>query len=527
MKILLDSKFSQFNLLSAEEFLAYVKKRGIHRKISDLEYYDKIQVVKPVLRLRGSLHERLVKKCTKNLSIYTLENYKQENLIELSSDDDYKPWKTWLDEHNDPLCMYYHPAQIVGFDHITKGVQLNLSPQKFLEITNPEEYVSMVKEKYSKNLEGWQKAVQDSWLPRIGFLMLLEESYAIHVRQEYFRGKSDENTFDKWQDWKFEKFSPESIMENSPLDKEKILALYSLLARINHDDPIGDWYPLQYIIKRSRKRQLFGLALLSQDYYEFATMVSHFIHDLYDETVLEPDDLGNDGWKERIFGAPFDYATKKTQNSILDYFLFNPPPNVAIVYEGSTEELIIKKILDALDVYLPKSGLLLHNAEGASNIESNFESFFKLAKEQEIDCFVIVDNDKKEIVENFLRNGKIKTDMYIVWQNDFEFDNFGIDIVIAAVNEILTSKSAKPIAVEKVKNQVDEGVMLMNAISSDVRNVNGVKLDELVSKTELAKNLFHDRVNEIRLEYEKGDWAPKLPIEQKLRELFRKYPHYL
>ena len=103
MKILLDSKFSQFNLLSAEEFLAYVKKRGIHRKISDLEYYDKIQVVKPVLRLRGSLHERLVKKCTKNLSIYTLENYKQENLIELSSDDDYKPWKTWLDEHNDPL----------------------------------------------------------------------------------------------------------------------------------------------------------------------------------------------------------------------------------------------------------------------------------------------------------------------------------------------------------------------------------------------------------------------------------------
>ena len=469
MQILLSSKFPQFNLLSAEEFIEFLKKRGIHRTISDLEYYDKMKIVKPVLRLKGSLKDSIFRRCHKNVGMLLLHEYVDNDLILLPDDNDFQPWDQWIDDDKNPLCMYYHPFQIVGFDHITRGLQIRLTPQILEKVTNANEYLSKVIVRYNEKIQGWQKSVKDAWLPRIGFLMLLEEAYAVHVREEYYSGKSFGNTFDKWQDWRYEEFSTKSIMKNSPLDKGGIIDLYHLLARINHDDPLGHWSPLLKILKRSRRRELESQALLSQDYYELAELVSRFIKEHFNEAMLEPDDLGNDGWKERVFGTPFDYNSKKTQKLILDHFLFLRPPRVAIVYEGSTEDKIIKKIIDALFIYLPTSGLLLCNAEGGDNIAKNFQGYFTMAKENEIDVFVIVDKDKKSIVDEHQRSGIIKENMNKVWENDFEYDNFGTDAVINKVNEILTEQNLAKIEKSEIDKKLQNpDVMLMNAIATEV-----------------------------------------------------------
>ncbi|MBM2819830.1 MAG: hypothetical protein HW410_1512 [Nitrosarchaeum sp.] len=296
MKILLQSKFPQFRLLDSKEFLDHLKKRGIKRQISDLEFYDKMNMIKPVLRLHGALQESVFKRCPKTLSMLSLQDYLTQNLVEFPSDNDYKIWKEWVDKWGDPLCMYYHPVQIVGFEHVTNGVKLHLGVQKFLDITDPVNYVTIVKKNYLKDLKGWQKSMKDHWLPRMGFLMLLEESYSPDVTQEYFGGTNLNTSFEKWQEWKSNEFSTKSVIQNSSFTKEDIFALYNLLARINHDDPLGNWFPLQSIIKKSRKRQLIGEALVSQDYYDFATMVRHFIKDEFNEDVLPPDDLGDDKW---------------------------------------------------------------------------------------------------------------------------------------------------------------------------------------------------------------------------------------
>jgi hypothetical protein len=528
MKILIESKFPQFQLLDSKEFLEHLKKRGINRNMSDLEFYDKINVVKPVLRLHGSLHESVFKRCHKKLTMFSLKEYLDEKLVELPTDDDYKSWKDWTDSNGDPLCMYYHPVQIVGFEHITDDVKLHLDTQRFLDIDDAEEYVTRVKQNYSKHLESWQKSMKSHWLPRMGFLMLLEESYSPDARQEYFGSADLETSFKKWQEWKSKEFSTKIILKNSSFNHDDIHALYRLLARINHDDPLGHWYPLQSIMKKSRKRQLEGKALVSQDYYDFAAMVEDFIKDEFNEDVLSPDDLGNDNWHERIFGSPFDYDSKKTQNAILDFYMIYPPQKVAIVYEGATEEYVINRILSALRIYLPTSGLSLHNADGADNLLTNFDSFFELAKKEQIDGFVILDQDKKSIAEELVRKGSVTEDMMVVWDNDFELENFGIEKTIEVINDTLKKKDAKTISVNEIKSKLDgNNIMLMNAISDEVRKQNGAKMNSLISKKDIARIIFEPRGIEIEKEFETNKWVPNLPIEIKLQELFRKYPHYL
>src|SRR5579863_7427472 len=95
MKILLDSNFPQFHLLSAKSFLKFLEERDIERRIEDLEYYDEIGICKPVLRLHGSLVNDHFKTCTDGFSINGIYEYYKNNLVELPTDDDFKPWKDW------------------------------------------------------------------------------------------------------------------------------------------------------------------------------------------------------------------------------------------------------------------------------------------------------------------------------------------------------------------------------------------------------------------------------------------------
>ncbi|MBM2819829.1 MAG: hypothetical protein HW410_1511 [Nitrosarchaeum sp.] len=197
------------------------------------------------------------------------------------------------------------------------------------------------------------------------------------------------------------------------------------------------------------------------------------------------------------------------------------------MYEGATEDYVIKRILEALKIYMPKSGLTLHNAEGADNLLNNFDSFFELAKHEAIDGFVIIDQDKKFIGDELVRKGSVKEDMVIVWDNDFELENFGIEKMVDVVNNVLKSKSAKTILISEIKSKMDQNnIMLMNAISDEVRKQNGVKLDDFVSKKKLATIIFEPRAIEIEKEFE-TQWIPRLPIEKKLQALFKKYPHYM
>ena len=85
----------------------------------------------------------------------------------------------------------------------------------------------------------------------------------------------------------------------------------------------------------------------------------------------EPDDVcrsDNGKWKERIYGDPFDYNTKKTQSQILKYFLVDRPIEIVIIVEGETEEKVIELILEARGVDRESDGFFVYNIQGQNNL---------------------------------------------------------------------------------------------------------------------------------------------------------------
>jgi Overcoming lysogenization defect protein-like, TOPRIM domain len=205
---------------------------------------------------------------------------------------------------------------------------------------------------------------------------------------------------------------------------------------------------LQQLVKTSRRYQLTNHALLAQEYYAYLFMLANFIYDLSGNKVPDPEyvlDSQKGKWKGEIFGKPFDYTTKRTQNQILNYFLWDRPFELVLVVEGQTEEKVIELILEARDVDLEKDGFFVYNIEGVDYI-LHLKPLFRVSQLIDISIFAMVDNDKDidktitKMKESAKELGYTKEIMIRKWDRDFETENFGIDKVIEKVNQILDKK---------------------------------------------------------------------------------------
>ena len=137
-------------------------------------------------------------------------------------------------------------------------------------------------------------------------------------------------------------------------------------------------------------------ALLAQEYYGYLFMVGQFIWDISHKKMPEPDEVFiSDGgkWKERIYGEPFDYDTKKTQNQILKYFLIDRQVELVIIVEGETEEKVIELILEARGVDREKDGFFVYNIQGQDNL-LHLKPLFRVSQLIDIIILGMVDNDR-------------------------------------------------------------------------------------------------------------------------------------
>lgn len=531
MEILLKSQFPQSNLLDADRFLVFLKDRGIELTKEELEYYDEKEIIRPALRLQrpraGEGHLTYLPIFT---DIFGMKEYYMAGLIEFPHDGDFQPWSNYLDDNRqEKIMIYYHPFQCVPVRRLTMGDGVRLSA-KFLEsVKDIQERFEEMKNRSAQIIYLSRKASRETWIPRVGLLMLLEEAYGPYING--LRLNIYDHAFlQKWNEWRLKRFSPDDILTTSGMTLDRIKQLYQdLSAEAQWIDPLGNWFVLLQLIKTSKKRKLQKEALLAQDYYQLAYMVSYFIYDLTQEKMLDPDDIteGLHGtWKLNIYGRPFDYRTIKTRDSILDNYLIDRPFRLAIVVEGVTEERVIELITSALYIDLERDGFFLYNAEGRSNIEMNLRTLFYMTKKYKIETFVIVDNDKNS--NRFLEKykGNIKQDMLYKWNKDFEYDNFGTDAVVQKINSFLREKGLQEISTDKVKTKMAEtDSVLMKVICDLMKKDNQIKLDDAISKKKLAESLVEERISEISLKRKNGkDWEPVLPIEKVLKRIFEMIP---
>ena len=90
-----------------------------------------------------------------------------------------------------------------------------------------------------------------------------------------------------------------------------------------------------------------------------------------------------------------------------------------------------------------------------------------------------------------------------------------LSLFVEGVNKILRIKGYKEISLSEVDFRLSNNQeVLMKIISDTTRRENNKRLEDIVSKKNLAETLMENRLIEIEKERndEKG-WEPKLPIE--------------
>jgi hypothetical protein len=533
LEILLSSQFPQSDFMRHDVFLRYLKELGVNLTEEELEFYDKHRIIRPALRFKYELD----KDGLLTSRLFSLKNRKMKTCLEriqLPTDEDFQPWKNYEKSKHERIVIYYHPFQFILAHKLTRNHAIILGPRylEHIEEFNKERLESW-KKRTAESLTNSAKQAVDILIPVIGLLMVLEEAYSPFIRGQY---SGDSDSLKRWKLWRKRKDMATQILKKIDMRMDKVEEAYGHIADFGYlEDPLAQWYSLLELIKRSKKKKLRQNARLAQEYYELARMIKFFIKELDGKNMPDPDDRWDSNhayWKPRAYGNPFDYNLPKTQKLILDDYFIERPPLILIGFEGRTEEIVIKKILELFMIDPKKEGYHLYNAEGSGNLDAKkLDGVIKLAKSNEMEVCLIIDNDAevKSILQQHQAHGDIKDDMITVWRKDFEYDNFGTTAVIEKVNQILQSKGLKTVTIDMVENRMAKGPdVLMKALDNVVGQINNrKKLDDIISKRKLAEDLIAPRILEIEQEYAKNQWKPKLPIEETIEKLFKKYPKRL
>lgn len=533
MKLLLKSEFPQFSLLSPKEFISELRKRDVHVTKMDLSYFDKKGIIRPCLRLKRPLspyqNEKYLSLMLRNPH-YWKELYK-EKYIEFPETNDSKTRYSYSNENKEKTWIYYHPLQMLfvknqTFEEITKIKRRSFLYKNF--------DLQTLAEQEKKSQRKWLKIMKEKSLNEynriIGLLMVLEERYRPDVTSEFYQKPDDKTFITKWKKW-VRKYPAKNILRKSMWNIISLKAEYEhMVFGTNQLDPINKWNPFPEIIKRGKRRKLKGKALLAQDFFEALQTLSLFIKDLTGNSMPSPYDSGqwNTGWKEMVYGEPYDVKSEKTINRILSDFLTKRPIICSIIYEGETEDRVIRAIMKSVDVYDPeKQGIHLYNTEGSGNMnQKNLDGYIMRANLAENDVYVIIDKDAEKLLKKHLDNDNIKHENCIIWNNDFEVDNFGIDIVIEKINSVLIKNGNNSITTNEVKKEMKQKA-LFNAISSVVYKNQRIELTKLITKPELAMGILDPRIKNIRKEYNDKGWVPVYPIEKELKRILCTIPQYL
>jgi hypothetical protein len=238
--IFLRSRFPQQNLLNPKDFLSYIKKRGFHNSIEELEYYDKKGLLRPVLRLRRPKEQGHYIHLEQD--IFSLQEYHKSGLTEFPMPDDYSPWSQYHKESED-IVPLYHPYQIFQIDNIGQSLTVSIDGRDFEQDSNPQEFYDNIKQLVLKRIVQKKKIIDETMIPQIGLCILLDEAYL--PDKGNFRSKVGESSFyEEWATWRTGKFQPTKILVQTNFSIQKVIQLYkTFTAFAIGKDPLWKWYP--------------------------------------------------------------------------------------------------------------------------------------------------------------------------------------------------------------------------------------------------------------------------------------------
>lgn len=312
----------QFQLLDSLRFTDFLRARRLDVSEEELEHFERIGFLYPLLRLKRPKIEvdGKIRYAGITSSSWYLKKYLEADLLEFPNSKNIKPWEEFRDKNGEKnTFLYYHPYQGFLVNRFLNLTRLVLTSSYLETATSCEEMFRQAKKMHGEVKKAFLRT-RPMLVRQIGLFLRLQNAYQPDYREQ-IQLTLDEKSFEKWADWKKNFFSPRNVLEESGMSLKEVQDLRDHFAAQAHfKDPLASWYPLVHLMPFSKKEKLKEKALLAQDYYEIVGILNSFLRDLTEEEQPDPDDItdGRRGeWKDRYFGKKFDYRDPEIQRKIV------------------------------------------------------------------------------------------------------------------------------------------------------------------------------------------------------------------
>ena len=428
---------------NVDRFVRLLKKNGIRIRERDLEEYEREGWLQPAFRLvlpedlrEGSLY----------LGMDTIQRFYADGHVELPQEGDYEPWSSFKSDSksvkHDKKLLYYHPYQILQVKNILHYKSIPFLCRDSYTRSDIEEVINYMEAdralRNSQFCTAQLKTARD-----IGMLMLVEESYGIHVYHSISIPitVSTEHFMDRWREWK-NGFTAGDLLKDCSASTGQVRSLRDwVVSNTRLFDPLREWHDLIRIMRPQALEKIKGDARTARMYHDIAGILTWFLHDL-DGKDGEPDmpfDETDAEWKKDVYSDPFDYRTHKTKQAIVRRFIRDTSTRLYLLVEGETEVKVIEKICERRGISLADDAVMVLDRKGVTNMfEGSIHWLIRSARKDSIAIYIIADNEAKW--EEALR--KIRQEFngpfdYHIWRTSFEEDNFGRANMVALINSYL------------------------------------------------------------------------------------------
>lgn len=195
MRYLLDNELLQFDLLLPNKFVSYLKERGISISLEELEYYDKLGILRPILRLR---RQEKNDKTSPNKFVmimtdsFSIKRYYDGKMVEFPQEGDFKRWNEYKWRHENYIELFYHPYQILTVPKVMDILRFTILPS-YLESLDQERLAK--KKKFIDDRIHYFKQNIIEHETKIGLLMLLQGPYASKFIFDFYTDKDNRQVY--------------------------------------------------------------------------------------------------------------------------------------------------------------------------------------------------------------------------------------------------------------------------------------------------------------------------------------------
>ena len=426
-----------------DQFVRRLKKHGIAVMKRNLEEYEREGWLQPAFRL--VLPEELLQGGL-DLGMDVILQLYAEGYVEIPRDGDYEAWDSFKADPKrlgrDRKLLYYHPFQILQVKSILRHKSVPFLCRDSYTRSDIEKIVNRIDADRSRLNSSFNTA-QAKIARDIGMLMLVEESYGIHVYHSISIPitVSTERFMDRWRGWK-NGFTAGDLLNDCGVSIGQVRSLHDwTVSNIRFFDPLREWHDLIRIMRPRALETVRGETRTALMYRDIAGIMTWFLHDL-DGKEGEPDmplDDTDAEWKKHVYSEPFNYRTHKTKQAIVRRFIRDTSTRLYLLVEGETEVKVIEKICERRGISLAGDAVMVLDRKGVTNMfEGNIHWLIRSACKDSIAIYIIADNEAKweealrKIQQEF--NGPFD---YHIWRTSFEEDNFGRADMVALINSYL------------------------------------------------------------------------------------------